>query len=173
MMKDKARIVPDSKYRSASLEALAAEWQKILRLQDWDISIYEVPSCELEESQMAWCSTHIPSRAAMIFVLEERERINRQQRHEGTGYFPHDTIEAIIVHELLHLYTQQTGITKEKYKDDDKEYLAMEQMVSSLSHAFVNMKYDVRMHKQPTMLMVEPDIEEAAKKVVASWQKGT
>jgi hypothetical protein len=100
---------------------------------------------------MAWCSTHIPSRAAMIFVLEERERINRQQRHEGTGYFPHDSTEAIIVHELLHLYTQQTGITKEKYKDDDKEYLAMEQMVSSLSHAFVNMRHAPCQHCREQM----------------------
>lgn len=142
---DKSRLQAKSPYRSPALETLARDWARLLRLSDWDIDVMVVPRCEFSGSHtMGSCHAHIHSRTCRIYILRDEDREAQYKSDNCCAYFPWPSLETVLVHELLHIWTEQMGLTKENHKEESLEYSAMEQMVSSLAHALVNLKYSNR-----------------------------
>jgi hypothetical protein len=133
------QLEPSSPFRSERLEAVARAWQEILRLTDWDVWVFEVPAIHLEESALAQIYIGPKKKAAQILVLNVEERRHRFEADNGMQYFPHETQEASLVHELLHIYLEATGINDKK--KGSPEYIAMEQMVNALAHTLMELRY--------------------------------
>ena len=80
-------------YKDDRLTALCAEWQKRLRLQDWDVYIYFVRYYEMKCSDAdGECTYDLSRKDAQINILCEDDCPE-----------PVD-IEVVLVHELLHLH---------------------------------------------------------------------
>jgi hypothetical protein len=93
------------------LDALVGKWQGILRLKDWDVSCcykryHEMP---LEKS-VGCCSVSIERNSAEICILDPLDM--EPDASENTR-----SIEASVVHELLHIW-------QEPYRPQDKDSLA-------------------------------------------------
>jgi hypothetical protein len=95
------RALPTDRFPGAdpplakSLDAMCAKWQRILRLQDWDVKIqfahsYEIPGNAGDVNFV------VAKKAASIRILFPAE-------FDATIKFPQD-IEKTIVHELVHLH---------------------------------------------------------------------
>lgn len=79
------------------LEKLCRKWQKILRLQDWKISIGFCELREIKVNRYAEIKSNEHHKTATILIL--REELH-PPGHCGEIY----SIEKIIVHELIHLH---------------------------------------------------------------------
>lgn len=111
----------------AQAEELLAEWQRILRLQDWNIKIDIRRDREMElQSSMAEVHWTIEKKAAIMHLLDPIDYQN--------DYFPIDH-EVSIVHELLHLH--MAGFDA---KFDTPEGVAQEQAINAISTALVFLK---------------------------------
>ncbi len=119
-------------------EALLKEWQKILRLQDWDVvvGIRRARDMSLGESaaEVHWKKE---KKLAIIHLLDPTDYDNAcfSQDHEVS-----------IVHELLHLH--MVGFAAE---DDTPEDTAQEQAIHAISMALVELKR--RGHKPPITMV--------------------
>ena len=78
------------------LQSLCRKWQKILRLQDWDIQIKYVRHWELEDNCQGNVIYKTARNEAVIKILVESDY---PDDYEG---FPQDQ-ECTLVHELIHL----------------------------------------------------------------------
>lgn len=105
---------------------LCADWQKRLRLQDWNITLKLVTYGDIEA---AGCCSQDRYKNAVIKIA----------RHGGTPekWLVGTDYEETLVHELLHLYTE--GFDR-KLDENSAEERAMELMVERLSVALVNLK---------------------------------
>lgn len=84
-------------YTNEELRAKCAEWQKILRLQDWDIRTSIVRAREMQaEDSNAECKVNIQHRLAQIKIVDpvdfHTDELNPQD------------MERYLVHELLHIH---------------------------------------------------------------------
>ncbi len=108
-------------------EGLLAEWQKTLKLQDWEIVI---DIKRARDMQLGECAAEVhwkkKKKIAIVHLLDSIDYDN--------GYFPQDH-EASIVHELLHLH--MVGFAAE---DDTPEDTAQEQAIHAISTALVELK---------------------------------
>ena len=111
------------------LEELCKEWQKRIRLQDWEISIKFVKWHDLEENQRGNIGWEVKKKIAAIRIMAEDQ-------------FPPECsepcdIEKTVVHELLHLHTiTWNGDDADSAKCRSEE----EQCVHILSCALVDLK---------------------------------
>ena len=85
-----------------NLERMAAKWQKLLRLQDWEVNIDYYRAREFANADaLGECSFNLNSREGFIKILHPTD-------YEGTY-----DVEWVVVHELLHLHfadwTNKTG----------------------------------------------------------------
>lgn len=103
---------------------LCREWQKELRLQDWDISIAVVPQHEMGSDNRGDIAMKMELRVAHICIVKESH----------TTWQPRFGPEQTIVHELLHPHFQP-------FWDDSKE-LEMEQAIEAIAAALVSAKRD-------------------------------
>ncbi len=72
--------------RIDQVEELVSKWQEILRLQDWDITVFEV---EKEWRKTADIKIDSDNKRAVLMV---------------NGYNPKSSnLESLVVHELMHL----------------------------------------------------------------------
>ena len=76
-----------------NLTKLASKWQKILRLQDWEVTIDFYRAREFSNSDaLGECTFNVNSREGFIKILHP------------TDYDGEYNLEWIVVHELLHLH---------------------------------------------------------------------
>jgi hypothetical protein len=76
-----------------NLSKLSAKWQKILRLQDWEVDINFYRSRDFANSDaVGECTFNINARDAVIKILDPID------------YDGEYDLEWIVVHELLHLH---------------------------------------------------------------------
>lgn len=120
--------------RLARLHEWRQKWQKILRLQDWDVDI-EIVRCHAlgNELALAECTVGPNKRAAVLRVADDRD--------ERFDVFPKcKDDEVTVVHELLHIFTEQFAPVQKS--DDgilDERETHMEQMVHAVSTAMVEL----------------------------------
>ena len=76
-----------------NLSKLSAKWQKILRLQDWEVDINFYRARDFTNADaLGECSFNLNSREGFIKILHPTD-------YEGTY-----DVEWVVVHELLHLH---------------------------------------------------------------------
>jgi hypothetical protein len=111
-------------------EALLAEWQRTLRLQDWDVVVRIVRGngLELRQGLDGHCNWTLPNKTAFI-------RISDPVDYDPAIVFPYD-MEEILVHELVHLHFAPIA----KFDEGSAEDTALEQAVEMLSQALVTAK---------------------------------
>lgn len=113
----------------SELQALCLDWQRRLRLQDWRVTVsFAVPGQMSQTYHHGECATCAPRKLARIKVL-------RPDCHPGDEFEAPYDMEAILVHELLHLHTNGMNIAPSSAED-----VAMEQMVDLVAEALVALK---------------------------------
>lgn len=110
---------------------LCREWQRILRLQDWDIDVRIVRFHESMDRSLGECAIVGGHKAASIKV---RSWIDNG--YDGIGPEAIRDPEVTIVHELLHVHV--SAFEPEEW--DSPEGVAAEQSISQLARAFVDLK---------------------------------
>jgi len=110
------------------LKELCAEYQKLLRIQDWEITLHLVDIIALpNDKQVGHTSFSSDSKAATIKLLREKE------------FFPVEGIdrydmEFFLVHELLHIQFHSV------HKEDCSEY---EAAIDLTAKALVKLRREV------------------------------
>lgn len=115
------------------LQALCAEWQKTLRLQDWEIAVRLVSAREFGDlSTHGDCDFHSKKKRAVIRILREEDKdpgvpCEHYRHYEAFQ----ESNELVLVHELLHLYFAEQGC----------EACCHEFTIHALSLALLGLKY--------------------------------
>lgn len=79
------------------LEALCAEWQRRLRLQDWDVKIRLRRRYDMwVETNQGECKHETLKKLALVNILDPTD-------YDPDNVWPQD-VERTVVHELLHLH---------------------------------------------------------------------
>jgi hypothetical protein len=79
------------------LESRCTYWQKVLRLQDWDVHVRIARQCDFNnEEAIGECRATLTKKTALIYVLDPVD-------FHPASEWPQD-MEEILVHELLHLH---------------------------------------------------------------------
>jgi hypothetical protein len=108
------------------LQELCGQWQKILGLSDWVVSVRLARFHELSELQRGGEVTFcLPKLTAEIAVLDSAD-------YDPKWVSGQDQ-EKTVVHELLHLQLAHLS-------DSDKDDIHLEQTIELLSRAFVALK---------------------------------
>jgi len=107
------------------LVELCRKWQRILRLQDWDIKVQV--SYDLGSYQAESCYK-LPKRMAIIKV------IHPDAYQERNFLWPQD-MEESLVHELLHLHLAAWQADDER----TMEWVAKEQAIEAIARALVEL----------------------------------
>lgn len=109
------------------LAHLAREWQRILRLKDWDIRVRFAHAHDLSTDAQAECRWTLSSKKAVLLILYPEE-------YDDFIAFQQD-IEKSLVHELLHLhfapFAAETGTPEDT---------AQEQAIDLIACGLVNLK---------------------------------
>jgi len=112
------------------LDRLLAEWQKRLRLQDWDVKAKIVRARDLDSfdrsAQVSWTFN---SRTALIKIMDPID-------YPHNCEWPND-LEESLVHELLHLHF--AGISDSLHDNDWRDGV-IEQALTSIDLALVEAK---------------------------------
>ena len=109
------------------LQSVCTEWQKLLRLQDWDITATFARSREMvHEGKHLWGKADLSyeHRYAEISILHPDDCDSDEERGE---------IETTLVHELLHIYFTPV-------RGETPDVLAEEQAINSLSTLLVRLQ---------------------------------
>lgn len=85
--------------KAPNLDKLCAKWQKLLRLQDWAVSIVYKRACDMD-GKHGWCCPRLNMKSATIKVLDVMDYDGRELGANGIAL----DIEVTVVHELLHLH---------------------------------------------------------------------
>lgn len=105
------------------LKKLCKEWQKILRLQDWDIELRLVTLEQMGNDAQGCIMPSLPNKTAVMFILDQGSYTD--------DIFPQD-MEETLVHELVHLHTAP-------FCPEDETFLE-EQAVELMASALVAVK---------------------------------
>lgn len=106
---------------------LCVEWQTLLRLNDWDIEVRQVPFDELEDGRAGGCVEFLDvKRKAVLRLLDPR-----YQRQKTL--VPYDE-EYTLVHELVHIHLRAWP------GNDDGATEAEEIAVHRISEALLKLK---------------------------------
>jgi hypothetical protein len=121
-----------------TLNAVVAHWQGILGLRDWHIDAYLVSQCDLDHADAeASCARMLERKSAQIRVMKPDELLARVQSDNGRRYYPRDTMEQLVVHELVHIHL---GVFERAIRDgnEDMALLAEEQVTNALTLALTS-----------------------------------
>ncbi len=108
-------------------ETFLAEWQKILRLQDWEITVQFVRGHEIDGDQ-AWISHEENHKRATIRLRDPVDLISKD--------WSEDSPETSLVHELLHLHILPFGRTEPRTRDR----VCVEQAIELITGALIGLK---------------------------------
>lgn len=104
-----------------------AEWQGILKLQDWTIAVGIVRDRQMKNKGQAEISYSLPKKMAIISLLDPIDYDN--------DTFPQD-MEQSLVHELVHLHIASFDETE----SGSLEEIMLEQATDTIAKALVNVK---------------------------------
>jgi hypothetical protein len=116
----KVAAAAPSEWTQALLDERLRHWQAKLRLQDWSVTITIRRFWEMDDAQ-ACVNTVFQKKSALISLREPRDLEPEE--------FSLDTLDTLIVHELLHLHIEPFE-PKEK---DGLEWKLMEQAINALA----------------------------------------
>jgi hypothetical protein len=114
----------------ADLYTWLPKWQRLLRLQDWNITVNVKRRYQMSEHDvLGLCRRHGDSKDADIDILSTKD-IEAHQEGDDADY------ELTLVHELLHIHFA--------YMDNDAPHARQQEelIVSTLSRAFVKLNRD-------------------------------
>lgn len=115
-------------FTEKELQKLCREWQKRLRLQDWDVKVFVKRESQfINENAAGECSWQLAKKLAVIRILDPID-------YGSNLAWPQDQ-EATLVHELLHLHFAPFAA-----KDDTPEDTAQEQAIDLIARALVELK---------------------------------
>ena len=103
-----------------------AYWQKVLRLQDWDIQLSLVRQWDVPDA-FGTCDANLIKKIARIKILDP---VDDGDPHDYEEY----DAEKTLVHELLHVHFEPFA-----KKDDSPEETAQHQVVHVLAYALVGL----------------------------------
>ena len=109
------------------LKKLCHLWQKILKLEDWRVTLEICRHYVFEEDRLAEISVNQESKTAHIRVLDPAD-------YDQEEWILPDSIESLVVHELLHIHFNPLS----DYEKDSKR-IAEEQAVHALTTALVSL----------------------------------
>ena len=113
----------------AQLRRMAREWQRRLRLQDWQVEIAFDRSDEFfAQGCEGLCRMVTPRKMAFISILHPDDYAERETLD----------VEATVVHELLHLF--MVGFCADQNTEEDglsHAEMAMEQATDAIAQALV------------------------------------
>ena len=122
-------------YNEKGLNELCKEYQKILRLEDWDIRVELKPLHELGEGTDGKCFTDLPLLSALI-------QIPTADSWKGSNILRHQNMARTLIHELIHVVL--SGLSPPK-KDEMADQL-YESGIERLSQAIYTL------HKENELL---------------------
>jgi len=108
------------------LNRLCRKWQRLLRLQDWDVKIRWATGADDQTGDCATCKHWDQEKFALIRVTPPDQRTTSAEFHEETD------VEADVVHELLHLH-----FAPFESPDDSPEATSQEQAINLIACALV------------------------------------
>lgn len=108
-----------------NLQQILLEWQRTLKLLDWDISVKVVPHREMPDAigHVRW---DLDEKSADI-------RLIMPEDYQSSALRPYN-IEETLVHELLHLHLVTFDMS------DEPKRLALEQAINAIARALFNLK---------------------------------
>ena len=106
------------------LERLCREWQKILRLQDWDIKVKICRQNDMTPDSQADSTWTLPKKTAIIRLCDPIDYIDVA--------WPQD-MERSLVHELLHLHLAPI----DDFEPGTIKDILLEQAVDAMSKALI------------------------------------
>ena len=105
-----------AKSSQAELDRLLEKWQRILRLQDWDVKIKFATYGELDGHE-GDCNVVLERKHATIRIL-------RPEHFDATEKDLPYNLEDTVIHELLHIYFEACHID-EQYKKAEETAICM------------------------------------------------
>ena len=116
----------------SNLPELCVFWQKVLRLQDWDVKLAVVRFHELEDGNLFGQSSWIISKKyAAIKILDYRDY--------HLGHWWDRDQEGTLIHELLHLHLAPLKATS-NWRDGSLEMYALENVIETIASALLFLK---------------------------------
>ena len=112
------------------------EWQQILKLVDWDVSVKIVSREEIEEGAEGRCDFVINNKTADISLI-------KPEGYPFDALRPYD-IEQTLVHELLHLHFAPFNA------DTGLKAISQEQAINAIAGALVKLKNTTLGEAAPT-----------------------
>lgn len=110
------------------LREKCAEWQKILRLQDWDVQVSVDRAFNMKLREVSGeCEWLLQAKRAHIRILHPDDHPRDTSLSED--------MEQILVHELIHLHFAPF----DKFEDGSLEQIAMEQAVDLIADSLVRL----------------------------------
>lgn len=110
------------------LDAMVQKWARILRLQDWDITIAMVDKRDLSlenvAGEISWNREH---QQAEIRIMDPSQRPADMMETD---------IEETVIHELLHLH----ACPFDTFEVDSAEYYALELFINRVSQALLKLE---------------------------------
>ncbi|MHC5828154.1 MAG: hypothetical protein ACYT04_72755, partial [Nostoc sp.] len=108
-----------------NLQQECLDWQRTLKLSDWDISVKLVPHREMPDAigHVRWDADEKSADIRLITPEDYQSSVLR----------PYN-IEETLVHELLHLHFVTFDVS------DEPKRLATEQAINAIARALVNLK---------------------------------
>lgn len=103
-----------------------AYWQKVLRLQDWDIRLSLVRQWDVP-SAFGTSQSHLDKKIAKVKILEVIDD------GDPNDFEEYDQ-ETTLVHELLHVHFAAFSV-----KDDEHAEIAQHQVIQALSYALIKL----------------------------------
>ena len=110
------------------LRKACRKWQKVMRLQDWDIvcKIQRTKGMNMENVEGS-CTWNVMNKTAVIRILDPVDYPDNEWEQN---------MEETLVHELMHLHSAPFDDFKMGTAKND----ALEQMIVTLSQALINSK---------------------------------
>jgi hypothetical protein len=125
--------------KKVDLVVICREWQKILRLEDWEIHISTCKYHELTDTdRFAEVVYSIPKKRAIIRILDPDDWDPQDPDFDTTVADPVRKVEFSVIHELIHLHFAPIG---EAAEENIHTVHAREQAINMMTSALVNLKY--------------------------------
>lgn len=120
------------------LQRLTKFWQKVLRLQDWELEVRITRGRDMaDDGHQGECHYIQSLKQAKILIVDPID-------YPSEAWEPQD-IERTLCHELLHLHFAPFYSEK---SEDDPERTAQEQAIEILARAYVNLKRGERLERK-------------------------
>lgn len=129
------------------IDAALAYWQKVLRLQDWDVRAKIVRLCGLSDSGCQGdCSTTPSTKKALIRLLDSVD-------YTPSTEWAQDH-ERVLVHELMHIHMNEVmdEVRDVSLKLHNRLYTQEERVVEMAATAMISLKRQIPVPQSPNQI---------------------